>query len=166
MNQTSPGDDLRTVPGEENLDRLLSAFFKSKMKQPWSPPPTTTTRVPVNEPSVLLAARANSTATLASVAETPRNEPASTSRVAHRDQGNRARFTLAASVAILLGTCWYFSNGLQPGERTGPGVPGNSATPSLLKDAGASDPTALKELRKDKAEKGNEGFAPPRIKLP
>jgi hypothetical protein len=36
---------------------------------------------------------------------------------ASRRAGNRARFTLAASVALLVGLCWYFTNGSQPGPQ-------------------------------------------------
>ena len=30
MNTSSPTNDLRTPPGEDNLDRVLSAYFKSR----------------------------------------------------------------------------------------------------------------------------------------
>ncbi len=57
---------------------------------------------------------------------------------------NRARYTLAASVALLLGTCWYLSNGLPTGER-----PANkpATVPGILGDGSAKMP---KEFEKKK----------------
>ena len=48
---------------------------------------------------------------------------------------NRARYTLAASVAILLGVCWLFSNGSRP-ERVQPPV----GKPGILDDGSAKMP--------------------------
>ena len=74
-------------------------------------------------------------------------------RPAAHDPGNRARYTLAASVALFVGTCWALSSGFQPGERTrGPASNGVD-----MNSLGASDPDALKELRRNNAEKGNVG---------
>lgn len=139
MNQTTPTHDVRTGPGED-LDRLLSEFFQSQLRHPWPPAPA----VRPSEPSTL-AAR-------------------STPGVA-RDSGGRARYTLAASVALLLGACWVLSNGFQPGDpsggsatRPGPGIDLNKGT--------AADPPALKELRNDKAKNGPGGvFVPPPVKF-
>ena len=99
---------------QNSVDDLLSDFFKSKMRSPWPAAPTTQSA----EPSSLRAAR----------------------RASH---GNRARVTLAASVAILLGTCWYLSNGSQPAER-GSAKP---AVPGILDDGSAKMPP---EFKKDK----------------
>ena len=66
------------------------------------------------------------------------SEPAS-ARVAH---GNRARYTLAASVAFLLGICWYFSNGTPTGDRPAPN-PGSG-----ILDKGSA--TMPKEFEKSK----------------
>ena len=156
MNQTSPTNDLRTGRLEDNLDRALSDFFKSKMKQPWPAAPATPARIPTSEPSGLVAAR---TATV----EAPRNQPATAGT--QRDASSKSRYTLAVSVVVLLGSCWCLSNGFQPGEQTGP-VNSSPKIFGVLPDAGAENPAVLKELRKDKAEQGNEGFAPPKIKLP
>jgi hypothetical protein len=82
---------------DDDLDRLLSRFLKAQMPDPWPAAP-----VAHSEPSALAAARAP----LA-----PRNV----------DPGRRARYTLAASVALVLGTCWAFSNGFRPGDRPGGG---------------------------------------------
>ena len=65
-------------------------------------------------------------------------------------QSNRARYTLAASVAILLGACWYFSNGSRP-ERVSPQTPG---TPGILNDGSAKMP---KEFEKTKKANGPTG---------
>jgi hypothetical protein len=94
---------------DDNVDRLLSAFFKAELPHAWPGAPD----VAVSEPSALVADRAGA-------AETPRNQPA------HRDNGNKARYTLAASVALLLGTCWALSDGFQsngrPANGTAPGT--------------------------------------------
>jgi hypothetical protein len=148
MNQSTSTDDLQNGPVED-LDRLLSDFFKSQMKKPWPAAPAVT-----SEPSVFVAART-------AEVESPRNQPAG------RDTGTRARYTLAASVALLLGTGWFLSNGFQPAERPGP-LPG--VAPKGIGDATASDPEVLKKLREEKARNG-EGFVipkaePPKIDLP
>jgi hypothetical protein len=149
MNQTPPTDDVRTGPAD-NLDRLLSEFFKAQMPAAWPAAPAT----PASEPSVLAAERNG-------VADAPRNQPAA----AARDTGGKSRYTLAASVAILLGTCWWLSNGFQPGER-GPGAPAVGPTgPPMLDKSRASDPDALKELRKDKALNGDPKAGIPKIEL-
>jgi hypothetical protein len=94
-----------TPPSDESIDRLLSEFLKAQMPQPWPAAPATAT----SEPSVLVASRAGAT-------DAPRNQPA-----APRDTSARSRFTLAASVALLLGTCWTLSNGFQSGDRPAAG---------------------------------------------
>src|SRR5262249_36279363 len=108
MNQTSSTDDLRSGPVDD-LDRLLSEFFKGQLKRPRPAAPVVMTAA--TEPSVLAATRGPEL-------EAPRNQP-----TANRDPGSRARYTLAASVALLLGTGWFLSNGFQPGERPVPSVP-------------------------------------------
>lgn len=162
MNQTSPhnsqGNHLRQAPLENNLDRLLSDFFKSNMKQPWPAAPATPTRSPLSEPSVLAASR-NSTTT---EVETTRNQPATAGTA--RDRGNKSRYTLAVSVAVLLGTCWYLSNGSLPSERNAPGS--NAPKLDVFPEAGASDPAVLKEKRKADAEKGNQGVVQPKFQIP
>jgi hypothetical protein len=130
----------------DELDRLFSEFFKAQLKHPWPNAPvpaSSSASTQPTEPSELRAARAQ---------EAPRNTPAP----ARRDSSARARFTLAASVALMLGTCWYLSNGFAPGSRPGQGTP-NPATP-MLPDSGADADKhpPLKTLEEDKA-KGNVG---------
>jgi len=129
----------------DELDRLFSEFFKGQLRKPWPKAPVPPGASATAEPSELAAAR---------VAEAPRNHPSPASR----DNTARARFTLAASVALLLGTCWTLSNGFQPGERPGqaPVAPG---LPGLLPDSGASgiDDPRLKKLGEDKAKGNNDG---------
>ncbi len=146
---------MNTTPlSEDSLDAMFSDFFKSQLKKPWPTAPQTTTIH--SEPSSLAAARAAHTTT-----EPPRNQPAA----ATHDSSSKARYTLAASVALLIGTCWTLSNGFQPGERPTPGN-GSSNSPLNMNSGTASDPDALKELRKEKATKGNnDGFVPPMIDL-
>lgn len=133
-------------PADE-LDSLLSEFFKAQLKKPWPKAPVPTPATPA-VPSELAAARA---------AEVPRNAP-STPALSH-DSAGRARFTLAASVALLLGTGWFLADGFQPGphSRTD-AVPG--AGHMFLPDSGADghDHPPLKKMGEDKA-KGNDGGA-------
>jgi len=67
-------------------------------------------------------------------------EPASLLAARRAASSNRARVTLAASVAILLGACWYFSNGSHPAERGKP-APG----PGVLQDGSAKMPEEFKK---------------------
>ncbi len=129
----------------DTLDRLLTDFFKSQLKQPWPNAPATF--VTATEPS-------------AQVATGPRDQirPHIT-----RDNTARARFTLAASVVLLLGTCWYLSNGFQPGRSPGAGAPNLPPVPKLLPRSlsdGDKHPP-LQEMEKDKAK----GVGAPRIDL-
>lgn len=55
---------------------------------------------------------------------------------------NRARLTLAASVAIALGACWYLSGGLHPAER---GKTPAAARPGVLDDGSAKMPDEFKK---------------------
>ena len=71
----------------------------------------------------------------------PAPRTAEPARVRRPASNNRARYTLAASVAILIGACWYFSTGSQPAER------GKPAAPGILQDGSAKMP---KEFEKPK----------------
>ncbi len=151
MTQNSPNtatEDVRAEPAD-HLDRLFSDFFKSELKKPWPAAPAT----PASEPSVLVVTRNATT-------DSPRNQPATVAR----DTSSKARYTLAASVALFLGTCWYLSNGFQPGERPPLSPVTNGVSPSI-KDTNASNPDVLKKLREDKATGGN-GLPRPKLELP
>ncbi|MCE9566183.1 MAG: hypothetical protein K8U57_29530 [Planctomycetes bacterium] len=144
----------KTPLSEESLDAMFSDFFKAKMQKPWPAAPATPTLR--SEPSSLAAARATQTPV-----EAPRNQPVAV----NHDSSSKARYTLAASVALLIGTCWTLSNGFQPSERATPNGTPNSVNMNPIT---ASDPDALKELRKENATKGNnknDGFVPPMIDL-
>ena len=139
----------------DGLDQLLSDFFTSQMKRPWPAAPAVGTA----EPSVLVAARNAPT--------TPVRNRAAVSG----DNGNRARLTLAASVAILLGSCWYLSDGWQPAARSGgtPAAPGSA--PRIDMNSGAADGKSGVPgvIGKDSAIKGKDpmgGFKPGEIKIP
>jgi hypothetical protein len=124
MKTTSPSDD---------LDQLLGAFFKAQLPHAWPSAPATTS---VNEPASLVAARAEA-------AESPRHQPAA----ANRDPGGRkARYTLAASVAILLGTCWTLSNGLQSGTRPANGSPNGTNSRDVLGPSSAKTPKEITDV--------------------
>ncbi len=61
-----------------------------------------------------------------------RNAPAP----ARGDNTARARFTLAASVALVLGATWYLSDGFQPGTRPTGNAPAIHG-PGMLNDSDA-----------------------------
>jgi hypothetical protein len=149
MNQTSSTDDLQTGP-VDHLDRLFGDFFKSQMKRPWPAAPVV---LAATEASVLVATRTPEVGV-------PRNQP-----TASRDPGGRARYTLAASVALLLGTGWFLTNGFQPGEHSAPSVPTAHGT-NMLGGGTAGNPEALKTLREDKAKHGHPKTATPKVELP
>jgi hypothetical protein len=113
---------------DENVDHLFSAFFKAELPDPWPAAPTATSEA---------AAR------LTQRAEAPRNE----SPVARRDH-NRARYTLAASVALLLGTCWALSDGSQSGNRPA-NRPGHGTPGDLLGPSHATTPPEIRDTLKN-----------------
>lgn len=143
MNATSSTNSLHSGPGD-GLDRLLSEFFKSQMKHPWPSAP-----VVVSEPSELVAARATS-------ADAPRHQPV------ERDSSRRARFTLAASVALLLGTGWLLTDGYRSGDRP---VANPARVPSGVAGGTAGDSEVLKKIREEKARNG-DGFVIPKADPP
>lgn len=122
-----------TPNSPDDLDRLLSDFFKAQMKNPWPNAPLAQTA----EPSEL-----------ATRTEAPQGEPAP----ARRDNTARAKFTLAASVALLLGTAFYMSDGYTPTARP-VAVPSNSG-PSLFNGSDAKAPQGgvLDTISNDKAK--------------
>ena len=126
----------------DELDRLLADFFQAQLKRPWPGAPTPA-GVKSVEPSELVAARA---------AEAPHNTPTP----ARRD--SRARVTLAASVALMFGTCWYLSNGFQPGEPPIRGTPVNGPRIFMLPggDADGGTHPPLQKIEENKA-RGNGG---------
>ncbi|MBA4188776.1 MAG: hypothetical protein C0467_12325 [Planctomycetaceae bacterium] len=147
MNNPSLSDD--------SLDAMFSDFFKHQLKKPWPAAPVAPSVH--SEPSTLAVARGSHTP------ETPRNQPVA----ANHDSSSKARYTLAASVALLIGTCWTLSNGFQTAERSATGN-GSSGNPLNMNASTASDPAPLTELRKENATKGNnknDGFVPPVIDL-
>jgi hypothetical protein len=131
----------QTTHPPDKLDELLSDFFKAKLPHPWPAAPVPTPA----EPSGLVAAR---------------------SAPANADRGNRARVTLAASVALLLGACWFLLGEGQPDPRaaTRPG-----GGPRVLDQGTAKMPEAFDKVRADKAKQSEDpmkGYRPPPIKLP
>jgi hypothetical protein len=79
-----------------------------------------------------------------------------------RNAAARARFTLAASVALMLGTCWYVSDGVTPGPRPG-GAPGQSGGGFRLQngDAKGQPGGVLDQMSKDKAGEYSAPVADP-----
>jgi len=130
---------LPTTEPPDDLDRLLSDFFKAQLKRPWPGAPFPSATAQSAEPSGLAAARA---------AEAP----------ARRDTAARARVTLAASAALMFGVTLYLSDGFQPGERPGSGTPphapGMRMLPGGLNDGSTHPP--LQKIEENKA-RGNGG---------
>lgn len=126
-----------TPNSPDDLDRLLSDFFKAQMKNPWPNAPVAQTAEP-SEHATRPAA--------------PQNEPAP---VARRDQTARAKFTLAASVALLLGTAFYMSDGYAPTAQP-VAKPAATGAPSLFNGSDAKAPQGgiLDTISKDKANGG------------
>lgn len=129
------------------VDQLLSDFFKSKVAHPWPAAPVPSSHT-LASPSSL---------------STPYNR-----RSAADTAANRARLTLAASIAFLLGTCWYLSPGSGSAER-GPSKPGPAVGPNLLENSSAKTPDAFNSARGEKAKTTKDpmtGFQPGPIRLP
>jgi hypothetical protein len=125
-------NNLPTNPEQpDELDRILAEFFKAQLKHPWP-----------NAPAAAAA---------------PASEPAGP-RATRRDGSARARFTLAASVALALGACWALSNDFEP-TATPAGTPVTPA-PGMLPGGGAdgSDHPTLQKMQENNAK-------PPKIDL-
>lgn len=132
-------------PPADPLDRELSAFFRSQVPHPWPAAPAT----PHAEPGRPAARLGH----LRSFARKP---------------VDRARLTLAASVAVLAGAIWVLSAGAPAGGRGQP-KPAAAAGPDYLGSSTAKTPDAFGQGRKEKAKSADDptaGFRPGPIKLP
>ena len=74
-------------PPGDDVDRLVTAYFRSEMPAKWPAAPR------------------------------PWAEPARPSNGTTADPATRSRWALAASVALLIGSCWYLSNKATDGQR-------------------------------------------------
>ncbi|MBX9623606.1 MAG: hypothetical protein K2X82_07310 [Gemmataceae bacterium] len=83
------------------------------------------------------------------------------------DPSRRARWTLAASVALVLGGCWFLSNGSQPGSRSTT-KPGPAGVADPFAGSTATMPDALKGRPKapTNTKQPGDGFKPGSINLP
>lgn len=90
---------------------------------------------------------------------TPAARPAT--RPAVPDGSARARWTLAASVALLVGGGWLLSGGPQPSR---PSAGKTAAGPDILNEASATLPDAFKSPPKSVPAKGTPAAEP--FKLP
>jgi hypothetical protein len=127
----------QTTMPPDALDQALADFFKAQMPRQWPAAPVTAHATP--------PARA-----------TPRT-----------DTLTRARLTLAASVALLLGTGWYLASGSSQAVR-GPAKPGAGAAPDFIGPGSAKMPGEF-DRKADKAKATNDpmsGFQPGPITLP
>ena len=92
-----------TTTPDEPVDRVLTTFFRQQMPNPWPPAPAVG--------SVTLPARV----------------------VYPSSSAARSRWALAASVALLVGGCWYLSGHLTDGKaRPGTGLEGGTASPTVI----------------------------------
>lgn len=93
------------TPTGDDVDRLLSAYFRAEVPARWPAAPR------------------------------PWADKARTSTpAAAGDPTARSRWALAASVALLLGGCWYLSGHLTDGKAPKPGLDDTTATPKHVKD--------------------------------
>jgi hypothetical protein len=71
----------------------------------------------------------------------PWAEPANTTTNRAKGQTSRSRWALAASVAMLLGGCWYLSGHMTDGKKqSGVNLDNGSADSKFVKDAGKDKP--------------------------
>lgn len=103
--------------GQDDLDRMLLKFFQSEMPQNWPSAPLVDA-----EPAALVAERSPS----------------------RTGSGSTSRWVLAASVALLLGVCWYSLRDVGP---VAPVVDQKSN----LQQATAGDGPILDEMSRHKA---------------
>ena len=96
-----------TPPGDD-LDRLLTAYFRAEMPARWPPAPA-----PAGSGGSRRPARPD-----------------------NADPAVRSRWALAASVALLVGSCWYLSGLATDGRpKKGPGLDDTTAKmPKEVKD--------------------------------
>ena len=101
------------VPGDE-VDRLLSAYFRAELPAKWPAAPTT--------PGGL-------------------RRSARPENARGPDPATKSRWALAASVALLIGSCWYLSGQATNGHRR-PDTTLNEGTADVkhAKDAGKEPP--------------------------
>lgn len=130
----------------DELDKLLSDFFKAQLKKPWPNAPVPPATAQTNEPSELVTARS-----------APQGTPARPTKRA--DSTARARFTLAASVALVLGAGMLLSNSFDSGPRQDNAPVQNNG--EMLKNGGAHDEGILKGVKENKAKEN----PPPKVNL-
>ena len=125
-----------------DLDALLADFFRAELT--------------ALRPTAPVAPAAG--VEVAPPAPTPRVTPAP----------DRAKVALAASFAVVLGTCWLAADGFHPADRGMGAKPVNRAgVGSVLPAATAADPAVLKELRKGGPKAADPAvFTPGPIQLP
>src|SRR5262245_3527772 len=99
-------------PAGDDLDRLFAAYFQAEMPTRWPPAPRPWLEMP-------------------RVANTSPKT----------DSSHRSRWALAASVALLVGSCWYLSGHISDGQPKKPFDPDGTASPSVIdKNLGKGKP--------------------------
>jgi len=98
------------LPAGADLDKLLSAFFKSELPDPF--------------PGLKAPAPRAEALPMPAVPRTP---------IARQPLLTKSRFSLAVSVALLLGGCWYLSGHISaPTARPNVGKNGEATLPNKL----------------------------------
>ena len=98
-------------PSGDNLDRLFSAYFEAELPAKWPSAPR------------------------------PWADKAQVKPAHPADPAERSRWALAASVAILLGGCWYLTGQLTDSKpRPGLDLTGTGANAKHVKDLGKTPP--------------------------
>jgi hypothetical protein len=92
---------------EDEIDRLFTAYFRAEMPARWP-----------NAPQ-------------------PWAQTVQPAQSASADPARKSRWALAASVALLIGSCWYLSGHVTDGKaKPGFNLDNSEATPKHLKDTG------------------------------
>jgi hypothetical protein len=95
---------------DDQLDRLLTAYYQTEMPKNWNAPQ-------------------------------PWTEPVHANIDGATRQSSRSRWALAASVAMLLGGCWYLSGHMTDGKKsTDLNLNDGGADSKYVKDAGKDKP--------------------------
>lgn len=96
---------------DDDLDRLFTAYFRAEMPARWPNAPR------------------------------PWAQTVQPAQAASADPTRRSRWALAASVALLIGSCWYLSGHVTNGKsKPGFDLKDGEATPKHVKDLGKGPP--------------------------
>ena len=141
----------------DSLDPMLSEFFRSRMPSPWPTAPI---------PASRMVEAAGPGHSLATPPQLPRSRPQPGSWANSR-ANSRAKLTLFASLALVLATGWYLSEGIPVGANRS-GIPATGGE-NVLPASTATTPAEFQSDPQEKARKAKDpmtGFQPGTISLP